>query len=240
MTGSPLLRTTNLSMHFGGVKALNDIDFSLAEGELRCLIGPNGAGKSTFFKCLTGQLTPTTGEIRMADQSLDGLNTSAISRCGVGIKTQVPNVFDGLSVFENVWVAVRSTTDKRQRNTIVSEILEKIGISGLADKMVGQIAHGQRQFVELAMVIAEDPKLILLDEPAAGLSADESKRLAAIIKDLNRDHALIVVEHDMQFIRMIGQKVTVFHQGQILIEDDTEAILRNQKVRDVYLGKKAA
>jgi len=238
MTDCPLLEARNLSMHFGGVKAVDNVDFSLGQGELRCLIGPNGAGKSTFFKCLTGQLTPTSGDILITNRSIKGLNSSGISRLGIGIKTQVPNVFDGLTVFENVWIAVRSIKDKKKRDAVVRETLEKIGIAELTDKLVGQIAHGQRQFIELAMVIAENPQLILLDEPAAGLSADESERLAEIIKELNRDHALIVVEHDMQFIRMIGQVVTVFHRGQILIEDDTEVILRNQRVRDVYLGKK--
>lgn len=239
-TGQPLLRTRGLCKHFGGVKALHNVDFSLAKGELRCLIGPNGAGKSTFFKTVTGQYAPTHGDVLLNGAPVGGAQTSAIAKRGVGIKTQVPNVFDGLSVRENVWVAVRGTKDMRVRNEIVQKTLERMGIAHIAGEVVGQLAHGQRQFVELSMVIAEDPELILLDEPAAGLSAEETTRLAEIIHELNQSHALIVVEHDMQFIRMIGKQVTVFHQGEILIEDTTEAILNNERVRDVYLGKSAA
>ena len=240
MTTDTLLETSGLCKHFGGVKALDQVDFSLAKGELRCLIGPNGAGKSTFFKTVTGQYAPTSGTVFFKGQPIGGLETSAIAKRGVGIKTQVPNVFDGLSVRENVWVAVRSTKDRRERDEIVQSTLVRMGIDHIANVTVGQLAHGQRQFVELSMVIAEDPELILLDEPAAGLSSEETVRLAEIIHELNRDHALIVVEHDMQFIRMIGQKVTVFHQGEILVEDMTDAILSNERVRDVYLGKSAA
>lgn len=240
MTTDALLQTTGLCKHFGGVKALDKVDFSLARGELRCLIGPNGAGKSTFFKTVTGQYAPTSGSVLFKGQPIGGLETSAIAKRGVGIKTQVPNVFDGLSVRENVWVAVRSTKDRRERDEIVQSTLVRMGIDHIANETVGQLAHGQRQFVELSMVIAEDPELILLDEPAAGLSSEETVRLAEIIHELNQDHALIVVEHDMQFIRMIGQQVTVFHQGEILIEDTTDAILSNERVRDVYLGKSAA
>ncbi|WP_171182173.1 ABC transporter ATP-binding protein [Ruegeria sp. HKCCD8929] len=239
-TGQPLLQTRGLCKHFGGVKALHNVDFSLAKGELRCLIGPNGAGKSTFFKTITGQYAPTKGEVLLNGAPIGGIETSAIAKRGVGIKTQVPNVFDGLSVRENVWVAVRGTKDKLMRNEIVQKTLERMGIAHISGETVGQLAHGQRQFVELSMVIAEDPELILLDEPAAGLSAEETTRLAEIIHELNQSHALIVVEHDMQFIRMIGKQVTVFHQGEILIEDTTEAILSNERVRDVYLGKSAA
>ncbi|PHS19283.1 MAG: ABC transporter ATP-binding protein [Blastopirellula sp.] len=239
MNDQPLLQTRNLSMHFGGVRALDQVDFSLSRGELRCLIGSNGAGKSTFFKCLTGQLTPTHGEVLLNGAEVGGLSSAAIASRGVGIKTQVPNLFDGLTVFENLWVSVRSVQDNKSRDQIVEETMERIGITHLSKLVAGEIEHGQRQFVELAMVVAESPELILFDEPAAGLSAEETRRLADIIHELNREHALIVVEHDMQFIRMIGKQVTVFHQGQILAEDETDAILNNQQVRNVYLGKSA-
>ncbi len=240
MTGNILLQARDLSMYFGGVKALDKVDFSLDCGELRCLIGPNGAGKSTFFKCLTGQYNPTMGEVLLNDEQIGGIETASIAKKGVGIKTQIPNVFDGLTVRENVWVAVRTIKDRHKRNEVVETTLDKMGIAHIANEIVGQLAHGQRQFVELSMVIAENPELILLDEPAAGLSSDETVRLAEIIQELNQDHALIVVEHDMQFIRMIGKQVTVFHQGKILVEDSTDAILSNERVRDVYLGKTAA
>lgn len=240
MSAAPLLATRGLTMRFGGVMAVSDVDFTVHEGELRCLIGPNGAGKSTFFKCLTGLLRPTAGDILFRGRSLAGLGTHAIARLGVGIKTQVPSVFDGLTVRENVWLALRRVHGDDVVRRQLPGLLDKVGIAALADRLVGQLAHGQRQLVELAMVVASDPDLILLDEPAAGMTDEEVDRLVAIIKELSVRHALVVVEHDMQFIRKIATTVTVFHQGSILVEDRVDRILVDQRVRDVYLGKRAA
>ena len=236
----PLLETRNLVMRFGGVTAVNEVDFLLEEGELRCLIGPNGAGKSTFFKCLTGQHLPTAGEIQFRGKPITGLNSHDIARLGVGIKTQVPNVFNGLSAHENIWVSARRGRTPRMTARIVDEVMTRVGISDLAGRTVGELAHGQRQLVELAIVLAAEPTLILLDEPAAGMTHEETERLATIIRDINRTQALIVVEHDMQFVRMIARRVTVFHQGAVLVEDDVEAVMRDARVRDVYLGKRVA
>jgi len=240
VSAAPLLATRGLTMRFGGVVAVSDVDFTVHEGELRCLIGPNGAGKSTFFKCLTGLLRPTAGDILFRGRNLAGLGTHAIARLGVGIKTQVPSVFDGLTVRENVWLALRRVHGDDVVRRQLPGLLDKVGIAGLADRLVGQLAHGQRQLVELAMVVASDPDLILLDEPAAGMTDEEVDRLVAIIKELSARHALVVVEHDMQFIRKIATTVTVFHQGSILVEDRVDRILVDQRVRDVYLGKRAA
>jgi ABC-type uncharacterized transport system ATPase subunit len=236
----PLLRTSGLTMRFGGVTAVDSVDFTLHEVELRCLIGPNGAGKSTFFKMLTGQLIPTSGRITFRGHDTTGAQTHEVARLGIGIKTQVPNVFNGLSVFENVYVAaVRTNLPKRAR-TIVEEVLTRTGLTDLAFRTVGQLAHGQRQWVEIGTVLAQEPDLILLDEPAAGMTYEEVVRTSELIREINRAQALIVVEHDMQFIRMIAKTVTVFHQGRILLEDSVDAVLNNQAVRDVYLGKRAA
>ena len=240
MSAAPLLATRGLTMRFGGVVAVSDVDFTVHEGELRCLIGPNGAGKSTFFKCLTGLLRPTAGDILFRGRSLAGMGTHAIARLGVGIKTQVPSVFDGLTVRENVWLALRRVHGDDVVRRQLPGLLDKIGIGALADRLVGQLAHGQRQLVELAMVVAGEPDLILLDEPAAGMTDEEVDRLVALIKELSVRHALVVVEHDMQFIRRIATTVTVFHQGSILVEDRVDRILVDQRVRDVYLGKRAA
>jgi len=236
----PLLETRGLVMRFGGVTAVNEVDFLLGEGELRCLIGPNGAGKSTFFKCLTGQYLPTAGEILFRGQPITGLNSHDIARLGVGIKTQVPNVFNGLSVRENIWVSARRGRSPQMTERIVDEVMGRVGIADLAARTVGELAHGQRQLVELAIVLAAEPALILLDEPAAGMTHEETERLAAIIHEINRTQALIVVEHDMQFVRMIARRVTVFHQGAVLVEDDVGAVMRDARVRDVYLGKRVA
>ncbi|HEX3990249.1 MAG TPA: ATP-binding cassette domain-containing protein [Acetobacteraceae bacterium] len=236
----PLLQTTGLTMRFGGVTAVDAVDFALAEMELRCLIGPNGAGKSTFFKMLTGQLQPTTGTIRFRGRETTGAKTHEIARLGVGIKTQVPNVFNGLSVYENVFVAASRAHTLRRAQAIVDEVLTRTGLTDIAYRMVGQLAHGQRQWVEISAVLAQEPDLILLDEPAAGMTYEEVVRTSELIREINRAQALIVVEHDMQFIRMIAKTVTVFNQGRILVEDSVDAVLTNQAVRDVYLGKQAA
>ena len=236
----PILEARNVTMRFGGVTAVSAVDFVLGERELRCLIGPNGAGKSTFFKILTGQLTPSEGTIRFRDSDVTGFNPHQIARLGVGIKTQVPNVFNGLSVRENVFLGAARRKSVARANAIVDEMLTRLRLTDIADLTVGQLAHGQRQWVEIATVLAQEPELILLDEPAAGMTHDEVQRTAALIKEINRTHALIVVEHDMPFIRLIAKTVTVFNQGRILMEDDVSRVLADERVRDVYLGKQAA
>jgi len=237
---TPLLQTRDLSMHFGGVKAVRNVNFSLAEGELRCLIGPNGAGKSTFFKMLTGQLEPTHGQVLFRGHDISRAHAHQIARLGIGIKTQVPSVFDGLSVRENIWLAASRIHSGEQARRLVDEMLERIGMTKAAEMIVGQLAHGQRQWVELGLVLSTDTELILLDEPAAGMTHEEVQKTAELVREINRTKALIVVEHDMQFIRMIAKQVTVFNQGSVLVEDNVDNIMRNPMVRDIYLGKQAA
>lgn len=232
-----LLATEHLSMRFGGVRAVNDVSLAIAEGELRCLIGPNGAGKSTFFKCLTGQLKPTSGSIRWRGRDVTGYDSFAIARLGIGIKTQVPSLFDGLDVMESVILALRRRQSEAKAQSRALAVLERLGVAELAGREVGRLGHGQRQLVELAMVVAPEPDLIILDEPTAGMSGEETQRTAGLIRELNRRHAIVVVEHDMQFIRTIAQTVTVFHQGYVLMEDSVERVLADPRVRDVYLGK---
>jgi branched-chain amino acid transport system ATP-binding protein len=236
----PLLQTIDLSMHFGGVKAVRHVNFRLAEGELRCLIGPNGAGKSTFFKMLTGQLQPSHGQVLFRGHDISQAYAHEIARRGIGIKTQVPSVFDGLSVRENIWLAASRICSGERARRLVDEMLERIGLTEAAERPVGQLAHGQRQWVELGLVLSTNPELILLDEPAAGLTHEEVLKTAEIVREINRSKALIVVEHDMQFVRMIAKRVTVFNQGSVLVEDTVENIMLNPLVRDIYLGKRAA
>jgi branched-chain amino acid transport system ATP-binding protein len=236
---TPLLETRDLGMRFGGVHAVRHVNFTLAEGELRCLIGPNGAGKSTFFKMVTGQLVPSQGHVLFRGQDISHAEAHQIARLGIGIKTQVPSVFDGLSVRENIWLSANRIHRGARAAAVVDEMLTRLGLTAAAKRVVGQLAHGQRQWVELGIVLATDPQLILLDEPAAGMTSDEVHKTADLIHEINRTKALIVVEHDMQFIRMIGKKVTVFNQGGVLVEDSVENILRNPVVRDIYLGKQA-
>jgi ABC-type uncharacterized transport system ATPase subunit len=234
-----LLSTQDLRMRFGGVTAVDGVSLTINEGELRCLIGPNGAGKSTFFKCLTGQLKPSSGQIFWRGRDVTGSDSFAIARLGVGIKTQVPALFDGLSVMDSVVLSVRRLRGERESRRRAKAALERLGIASVAKQRVGLLAHGLRQLVELAMVVAPEPDLIILDEPTAGMTAQETRRTADVILELNRSHAIVVVEHDMQFIRSIAQTVTVFHQGRVLIEDSAENVFRDPRVRDVYLGKAA-
>ena len=234
-----LLSTEGLTMRFGGVVAVDGVSLSIAEGELRCLIGPNGAGKSTFFRCLTGQYKPSAGRILWRGRDVTGFDPHAVARLGVGIKTQVPSLFDGLTAFEGVALAVRRLHGERESRRRAAAVLERLGIAALAGRPVGLLAHGQRQLVELAMVVAPEPDLIILDEPTAGMSAEETHATAELILELNRAHAIVVVEHDMQFIRAIARTVTVFHQGRVLVEDEVDRVLADPRVHDVYLGKPA-
>lgn len=236
----PLLKTEHLTMRFGGVVANDDINFTLQEMELRCLIGPNGAGKSTFFKSLTGQQKPTSGSIAFRGQPITGQLPHQIARMGIGIKTQVPNVFNGLSVRENIWLAARRKSTPGNLPKLVAEVLELTRLAPEAERIVATLSHGQRQWVEIGMVLAAEPELILLDEPAAGMTDEETLRTAEIIRDINKSRAIVVVEHDMAFIRLIAKTVTVFHQGRVLIEDTVDKVLADQRVRDVYLGKRVA
>jgi urea transport system ATP-binding protein len=236
----PLVETRRLSKHFGGVQAVRDVDFSLAEGELRCLIGPNGAGKSTFFKLLTGQIKPSKGMVLFRGTDITNLQAHEIARLGIGIKTQVPSVFNGLTARENLWIAAARHKRRQAANTAVELQIERLSLGRFADKPVGQLAHGQRQWVELGLVLCGEPNLILLDEPAAGMTEEERGRTAELIREINRAHPLIVVEHDMSFIRTIAQRITVFDRGAILMEGDVDQVFGNQAVRDVYLGKQVA
>ncbi|MDA1100843.1 MAG: ABC transporter ATP-binding protein [Proteobacteria bacterium] len=234
-----ILTTSRLTMRFGGVVAVDQVDFTLKTGELRCLIGPNGAGKSTFFKCLTGQLKPTAGSILFADRELSGKNTHDIVRQGIGIKTQVPNLFDGLPARENIALSARQRHSQKRSEEITDEMLELIRITALAHREVGSLAHGERQLIELAMVLAGQPRLVLLDEPAAGMTAEERGRLASALRDLAGRMSLIVVEHDMQFIKDIATEITVFHRGRVFIEGDVAEIMAHHEVQEIYLGKEA-
>jgi len=237
--GDIVLETRNLSMHFGGVHAVDRVDFTLWENELRCLIGPNGAGKSTFFKCLTGQLNATAGDVVIRDVHVTGREPHEIARLGVGIKTQVPNVFDGLSVEENIWMSARRWHGRTRAKTLTAQTIERLQLGDIRNTVTGRLAHGQRQWVELGMVVAAEPWLVLLDEPAAGMTHEETARTAELIREINQTATLIVVEHDMQFIRMISQQVTVFHEGAILMEDTMEVISADPRAREVYLGTRA-
>ena len=237
-----VLDTRDLSMRFGGVQAVNSVNFSLRERELRCLIGPNGAGKSTFFKCLTGQLRlgHANGRVYIRGQDVSGWRAYEIVRLGVGIKTQVPSVMNGLNVEENLWLSARrAVRDRDAAAAAVDETVTQVGLEGIARRLVGELSHGQRQLVEIGLVLAQRPWLILLDEPAAGITGAEADHLVSVIHAVNQRATLVVVDHDMQFVRMLGGRVTVLHQGAILREGPVDEVLADAKVREVYIGSRA-
>ncbi|WP_299873577.1 ABC transporter ATP-binding protein [uncultured Sulfitobacter sp.] len=234
-----VLETHALTMRFGGVTASDNVNFKLKARELRCLIGPNGAGKSTFFKCVTGLLTPTEGHVFMRGQDVTGWQPHQIASLGVGIKTQTPNVMDALSVHENIWLAARRFHAVAEARGRADDIIDRLALGAIARTPLGQLAHGERQRVELGIVAVADPWLVLLDEPAAGMSAQDVDRMTDIIHTLTHSAAVVIVEHDMQFIRSIAETVTVFHQGAVLMEDHVDRVMSDPHVRAVYLGKNA-
>ena len=234
-----VLETIGLTMQFGGVVASDNVNFKLQSRELRCLIGPNGAGKSTFFKCLTGLHTPSEGQVFMRGEETTGWHPHQIASLGVGIKTQIPNLLDRLSVFENIQMAARRFYPNKEACDRTMDIIDRLALSSIARADPGNLAHGERQRVELGVVAVGDPWLVLLDEPAAGMSAEDIDRMSGIINEMARTAAVIIVEHDMQFVRSIASTVTVFHQGAVLMEDHVDRVMSDPTVRNVYLGKKA-
>jgi ABC-type uncharacterized transport system ATPase subunit len=233
------VETSDLSVHFGGVSAVNNVNFVLRERELRCLIGPNGAGKSTFFKSITGQLhgAESSGRVLIRGEEVTNWPTYRIMRLGVGVKTQVPSVMSGLTTEENLWLSA-SRTNPDGAEGIVEEIVTELALQSIARRQLNELAHGQRQLVEIGMVLANKPWLILLDEPAAGVTGREVERIVGIIRNINRNAALIVVDHDMHFVRMLEAEITVFNQGSILVQGSADLVLNDPRVREVYLGSR--
>ena len=237
-----VVETHELTMRFGGVTAVDEVNFSLQERELRCLIGPNGAGKSTFFKCLTGQyaLTSENGRVIIRGTDVTGWSTHDIVRLGVGIKTQVPSVMNGLTVQENLWLSARRVHGWAGATGAVEQTSAELRLGDQLRQLVGELSHGQRQMVEIGIVLIQRPWLVLLDEPAAGMTGNEVDRLIGVIQRINQTASVIVVDHDMEFVRMLGSRVTVFHQGSILLEGPAEKVLVDPAVREVYIGNRAA
>jgi branched-chain amino acid transport system ATP-binding protein/urea transport system ATP-binding protein len=229
-----------VSMRFGGVTAVDRVTVRLRERELRCLIGPNGAGKSTFFKLLSGQIRPSEGEVWLKGSRSDRLEKFAIARLGVSIKTQVPSLMNGLPVAENLWLAAQARHTPAEAKERVAQLLDDLGLAAVHRQPAGALAHGQRQIVELGVAMAANPWLLLLDEPAGGLTHAEVEHMAQLVRRLAERITVVVVEHDMRFVRAIAQTITVFHQGRVLAEGSAEQVLSDERVRNVYLGRQAA
>jgi urea transport system ATP-binding protein len=234
--GAPILTVEALTRYFGGVRAVH-LDLVVEEGELRCLIGPNGAGKSTFFRLLTGGLRPTSGRVRFRDRVINGLDAFQIARLGISIKFQVASVFEQLTVRQNLHIAAEFRFGNREARRRAERMLSTVSLEARADEPVAWLSHGEKQWLEIGMASIADPALILLDEPTAGMTVEEVKKTGQLLKQMNETATLIVVEHDMNFIRMIARRVTVMHQGEVFAEGSMEELVENERVRDIYLGK---
>ncbi|MCG3713770.1 urea ABC transporter ATP-binding protein UrtD [Aliarcobacter butzleri] len=245
--GSRILLVDGVSVSFDGFKALNNLSFSINYGELRCIIGANGAGKSTMMDVVTGKTKPDSGEVIFGQAvNLLSMDEPSIAQIGIGRKFQKPTVFANHTVFENLELAMKD--DKRFFKTLFSrlsstqkdkieETMKLIGLKELYNQEAGILSHGQKQWLEIGMLIMQEPKLLLVDEPVAGMTPQEVEKTAEILTTLSKENAVVVVEHDMEFIRSIAKKVTVLHEGSVLAEGSMDAIQNNEQVRKVYLGE---
>jgi branched-chain amino acid transport system ATP-binding protein len=232
----PLLVANGLTMRFGGITAVRDISLSLDPGQMRCIIGPNGAGKSTLFSMIAGTLRPTTGTIHFLGQDMVGLPVHVFARRGIARKFQVPSFFASMTAAGNLEVADRGR-QARDRAGRVQALLATLGLESCADTRAGALAHGQKQWLEIGMALMADPQLLLLDEPTAGMTADETQRTAGLLRGFEGRLTILVIEHDMRFVRALACRTTVMHQGQIIADGAFEQIESNEFVRDVYLGR---
>ena len=245
---SALLEVSGISKSFDGFKAINNLSFSINAAELRAVIGPNGAGKTTFMDIVTGKTRPDTGEVLWGatSKSLLKLSEAQIAREGIGRKFQRPTVFEDQSVADNLVMALkadrspfavlgwRPTAASRDR---VSELATEVGLADQLSRLAGELSHGQKQWLEIGMLLASDPRLLLVDEPAAGMTLAEREQTTTLLCRLAETRAVVVVEHDMDFVRCLNCKVTVLHQGSVLAEGSLDHVTRNPDVIDVYLGR---
>ncbi len=245
---SSLLEVSGVSVSFDGFKAINNLSFEIGEAELRAVIGPNGAGKTTFMDIITGKTRPDEGRITFGEKSVSllSMSESKVAQAGVGRKFQRPTVFEDQSVFDNLLLALkkprgplavlsfRAATPDNER---VAELADEIGLSGALHRKAGELSHGQKQWLEIGMLLAQDPKLLLVDEPAAGMTAAEREHTTDILREAAKTRAVVVVEHDMEFVRRLDCKVTVLHEGSVLAEGSLDHVTKNEEVIEVYLGR---
>ncbi len=233
-----ILQATALSKTFGGLSAVSGVDLSIEEGEIHCLIGPNGAGKSTFFKLIVGTYAPTTGNIVFRGDNITGMPSSARVRRGMSIKMQTPSVFKELPVRQNLQIALQHHVAKADLAKEEERLLALLELSAQSKKLAGTLSHGQQQWLEIGMALALKPKLLLLDEPTAGMSTEETFKTGELIQSLNGEGmTVLVVEHDMAFIRQIAQRVTVLHFGKVFAHGSIAEIITDPRVAEIYLGK---
>jgi urea transport system ATP-binding protein len=242
-----ILYIEGVNVSFDGFRALNNLNLYIDDGELRCIIGPNGAGKTTMMDVITGKTKPDTGSVYFGQQiNLLELSEHQIARGGIGRKFQKPTIFEALTVYENlelatasnkrVWWTLSQSLKPNQREKI-DEVLVQIGLAKLRYKNAGALSHGQKQWLEIGMLLMQSPRVLLVDEPVAGMTGEETEKTAELLVSLAGKHSVIVVEHDMKFVRSIARKVTVLHQGSVLTEGTMDQVQNDPKVIEVYLGE---
>ncbi|MBF9030010.1 urea ABC transporter ATP-binding protein UrtD [Rhodobacterales bacterium HKCCE3408] len=245
---SALLEVSGVSVSFDGFKAINNLSFSIGQPEMRAVIGPNGAGKTTFMDIITGKTRPDVGQVLWGEEnrSLLKMSEAQIARAGIGRKFQRPTVFEDQSVRDNLRVALKkprgpfaALTDRvtdadRAR---IDEIAEEIGLAAHLDRQAGILSHGQKQWLEIGMLLAQDPRLLLVDEPAAGMTTEERTHTTELLRRVAETRAVVVVEHDMDFVRKLNCRVTVLHEGSVLSEGTLDHVMADDRVIEVYLGR---
>jgi urea transport system ATP-binding protein len=247
-TTSALLYLDGISVSFDGFKALNELSFIIEPGEMRAIIGPNGAGKTTMMDVVTGKTRPDTGDVyfEAGTHDLSKLDETQIAELGIGRKFQKPTVFDMHTVEDNLNLALKN--DRRVRATLlwqssapqekrIDEVLDIVRLKALRSRVAGSLSHGQKQWLEIGMLLAQEPKLLLVDEPVAGMTDAETQQTAELLKEINRTKTVVVVEHDMHFVRELGVKVTCLHEGSVLAEGTIDQVSTNDRVVEVYLGR---
>jgi branched-chain amino acid transport system ATP-binding protein len=242
---APILKTELLSVRFGGLAALSQINFEVARGELRAIIGPNGAGKSTFFNCLTGVLRPTSGRILFNGGEISGLPSNLISQKGIARSYQITNILPNATVLENVRIAAQSRRHAwnmvshhsafADMNNKAETALHSVGLLGKARELASNLSHGEQRNLEIGIALATEPQLLCLDEPTAGMSAAETSETMELVRRIAKDLTILIVEHDMEVVMQLADRITVLHYGAILAEGTPEEIQENPKVLEVYL-----
>lgn len=242
----PILEVKNLQVVFSGFKALKGIDLVVSDREIVTIIGPNGAGKSTLLDAIVSKSPVAAGKVYFQGKDITNKNSYEIARIGIGRKFQNPNVYNELTVFENILLALKGThgifnsitakLTKSKRDKII-DVLDLVGLLDYASIPVAALSHGQKQWVEIGMVIAQDPTVVLLDEPTAGMTPEETHSTGEIIKTLARNHSVIAIEHDMEFVKQIAERIIVLHQGEKLAQGSVNEIQNNPRVIEVYLGR---
>ncbi|MFN4168925.1 MAG: urea ABC transporter ATP-binding protein UrtD [Pannonibacter phragmitetus] len=244
---SSLLYLDGVSVSFDGFRALNSLSFVIAPGEMRAIIGPNGAGKTTMMDVITGKTRPDTGEVFFGGETdLTQLDEADIAELGIGRKFQKPTVFESHTVQDNLELALKAPRGpfstlfhvlSRKEKARIEELLELIRLGSRRNELAANLSHGQKQWLEIGMLLAQEPQLLLVDEPAAGMTDAETAETAELLKDINKTRSVVVVEHDMSFIRALGVKVTVLHEGSVLAEGSIDHVSSNERVVEVYLGR---